>query len=345
MDKTGWITHCFGRFLIDLPPTANIKTSYVFWHDSIDRLTDTTPSSLPAHLDTLEGKLKAQVHDKGGNMFIRRVDLGGGSTGLLSWYSEASRGMQILDTFVITKTNPQVFHWPAEMTTDREQRGIEIARSLARNIRSREPNEIPSEPGFCIDHGLIAGSERQRESFSVGVTFPDHPGAMLDFRSSTGAAEKTLLERMGGFTKNVLTAVAGINVLRKGRHDVGPLPAEEYLAAGSDKGQRGYSFAWDVKGKDDSLSEPHMAVGLGVLERDPDSKGNPPPPAFRSDKEALDLWDTIIDSIRLRPGAVGTPTMSSVAPSGPDASGIASSGARSGTPCPWPGEWTCNEAP
>lgn len=23
MDKTGWITHCFGRFLIDLPPKTD----------------------------------------------------------------------------------------------------------------------------------------------------------------------------------------------------------------------------------------------------------------------------------------------------------------------------------
>ena len=29
--------------------------------------------------------------------------------------------------------------------------------------------------------------------------------------------------------------------------------------------------------------------------------GKPPPPAFKSDKEALELWDTIVDSIRVRP--------------------------------------------
>src|ERR1700752_543545 len=85
MDKTGWITYCFGRFLIDLPPKADVRTNFAFWGDSIE-LSDETPSSLPARLDVLEGKLNAQQHRRGGSMFLRRVDLGGGSTGLLSWF-------------------------------------------------------------------------------------------------------------------------------------------------------------------------------------------------------------------------------------------------------------------
>ncbi|MBP5107634.1 hypothetical protein HUS97_33390, partial [Pseudomonas protegens] len=28
MDKSGWITHCYGRFLIDLPPQAKVKAGY-----------------------------------------------------------------------------------------------------------------------------------------------------------------------------------------------------------------------------------------------------------------------------------------------------------------------------
>ncbi|NBF06994.1 hypothetical protein GV819_32535, partial [Pseudomonas sp. Fl5BN2] len=32
-----------------------------------------------------------------------------------------------------------------------------------------------------------------------------------------------------------------------------------------------------------------------------DEHGNPPAPTFKSDKAALELWDAIIDSIRLRP--------------------------------------------
>ena len=53
---------------------------------------------------------------------------------------------------------------------------------------------------------------------------------------------------------------------------------------------------WEVQGKEESLTEPHLTAGLAVLERS-NENGKPPPPAFKSDEEALELWDTIVDSI------------------------------------------------
>ncbi|HCI2748359.1 TPA: hypothetical protein NO335_006249, partial [Pseudomonas aeruginosa] len=109
-----------------------------------------------------------------------------------------------------------------------------------------------------------------------------------------------LLERVDGFVQNMLATVAGVERLRKGKHPVGRLPGEEYLVAGSNKGQRAYTFMWEVQGKEESLTEPNLTAGLAVLERS-NENGKPPPPAFKSDKEALELWDTIVDSIRVRP--------------------------------------------
>jgi len=94
--------------------------------------------------------------------------------------------------------------------------------------------------------------------------------------------------------------VAGIETLRK-RERGGAIPADEYLLAGSAKGQRTYTFLWEAQGKDESVYEPHLKVELSVEEADDDDDGKPPVPAFKSDKAALELWDAIIDSIRLRP--------------------------------------------
>ncbi|QGZ28875.1 hypothetical protein [Stutzerimonas stutzeri] len=42
MDTTGWITHCYGRFLIDLPPQAIIiGAGYDVWGKQIERLDET----------------------------------------------------------------------------------------------------------------------------------------------------------------------------------------------------------------------------------------------------------------------------------------------------------------
>ncbi len=318
MDKSGWITHCYGRFLIDLPPQAKVKAGYGLWGSSIKALDDTA-ATLATRIDQREKELKGRQHDTKGSMFLRRLDLGGGSTGLLSWASEASIETYYLSAYVLSKPTWQPYSWRVEMSPDREHRGIEIATSLARNLRSRAPNEIPTEPGFCIDRAYIAGDSYQSENFGIGVTFPEHPRTFLSFRSSTGAEEDRLLDRVSGFLMGAAKMVAGIETLRK-RERGGAIPADEYLLAGSAKGQRTYTFLWEAQGKDESVNEPHLKAELSVEEADVDDDATPPAPAFKSDKAALELWDAIIDSIRLRPVSApkgGGNTSSPYLPAGP----------------------------
>ncbi|ROL80409.1 hypothetical protein BK636_17275 [Pseudomonas chlororaphis] len=134
----------------------------------------------------------------------------------------------------------------------------------------------------------------------MGVTFPEYPGVHFEFTSSTGAEEDRLLDRVSGFLAGAARMVLGIETLRK-RARGGPVPADEYLLASTDKGQRIYTFAWEAQGKDGSITEPNISAALGVLQRSPDSNGKLPAPPFKSDKDALAFWDTIIGSVRLRP--------------------------------------------
>ncbi|MBS7560608.1 hypothetical protein KHO49_19930 [Pseudomonas sp. RC4D1] len=299
MDKTGWITHCYGRFLIDLPPQAEINAGYYLWGDNIEALDD-TPEALASQIDRREQKLRGQQHDTKGSMFLRRIDFGGGSVGLMSWSSEVASKVYLLDTYIASKPTWRAYRWTGKISEDRERRAMEISNSLARNLRSRAPNEIPTEPGFCIDRAYIAGDSFQSENFGIGVTFPEHPRTFLAFRSSTGAERDRLLDRVSGFLMGAAKMVAGIETLRK-RERGGAIPADEYLLAGSAKGQRTYTFLWEAQGKDVSVYEPHLKAELSVEEADVDDDAPPPVPAFKSDKAALELWDAIIDSIRLRP--------------------------------------------
>ncbi|MGV2865969.1 T6SS immunity protein Tli4 family protein [Achromobacter sp. AGC39] len=336
MNEDGWTTHCFGRFAIDLPGNAVIRPSYRLWGFQLE------PLGIPASafgniLDAQEIALKAQHHlNSNGSMFLRRIDFGSKSIGLFSWNSEVSTRVYRLDTYAIAEPAGSIYRLQVRVSDDREELALNQARSWTSNLRSREPLEIPTDPGFCIDGAFIAGSAFQVEEFEVGVTFPNHPGAQFLFRSSTGAEENRLLERMGGFLMGVAKLVAGMTTLRKGERNIGPIQAEEYATAGSQEGQRLYSFTWESQGKDDSITEPNLAAQLGVLGRDRDNQGNPPPPAFASDAEAVALWDAIVESIRLRPGAAGASS----------SQGTASTGltAVSGTPCPWPGIWKCDGA-
>ncbi|MGV2865971.1 T6SS immunity protein Tli4 family protein [Achromobacter sp. AGC39] len=336
VNKDGWITHCFGRYVIDLPANAVIRPSYRLWGDPLKWMTERA-SALGDVLAARERDLKAQPHQKSnGSLFLRRIAFGPDAMGLSSWYADYSLEAYRLEIYAVAQPAGRILRLEHLVSPDREEMTFGYVRNWTSNLRSREALEIPTDPGFCIDGAFIAGSAFQVESFRIGVTFPNHPGAQFLFRSSTGAEENRLLERMGGFLMGVAKLVAGMSTLRKGERNIGPIQAEEYATAGSQEGQRLYSFTWESQGKDDSITEPNLAAQLGVLERNRDNQGNPPPPAFASDAEAVALWDAIVESIRLRPGAAGASSSQGTANTGMTAA--------SGTPCPWPGIWTCDGA-
>lgn len=220
-------------------------------------------------------------------MFVRRAEDKAGAISLWSWDSNASLLSYRVDSYFVAHPKGEVFLYSGEVTHDKEKEGEEAINDISRSLRSREPKEAPTEPGFCIDHAYIAGDSFQDEEFGVGVTFPNHPGARFEFRSSTGSELNSLLERVDGFVQNMLATVAGVERLRKGKHPVGSLPGEEYLVAGSNKGQRAYTFMWEVQGKEESLTEPNLTAGLAVLERSNENGKPPPLPSNRTKR----LWN------------------------------------------------------
>ena len=305
MNKTGWRTHCFGRYLVDLPPQAVIRTSYKVWGDPITYSIGKTPESLKSEIRKREAQLKAIPHKKlEGSLYVRRVSHQNGSVSLISWKAPFSKELMWMESFLVATDPSRVFHYEGDISPDKQETAVALADSLAKNIRSRADNEIPTGPGFCIDQGFIAGNDYRSESVQVGITLPQHPNAFISFDASTGAEEDRLLERVDNFlAKAVSGPLAGLKVLRKRERNVGAIPAEEYATAATGNGQRVYVFAWESQGKNKSLSEQNVSAGLRVLEQPLDSPQTPYQPAFQSDDEALQLWDAIIDSIRLRPGA------------------------------------------
>lgn len=302
MDTTRWVTHCFGRFLIDLPPGTQVRAGYRVWGDPIERLS-WQASQAHERIGAREHELKNSPHESHGALLVRREEHGGGSASLVFWAAPFSTSAMLGETYLLAED--KVYVYSGTIAPEKVESALGFSGELSRRLRTRAVPQLPSEPGFCIEGGYISGNEFMGESFRAGITVPGHPGLQLTFRSATGAAENGLLERVGGFFRTeVLGAAVGMNTLRKGQRSVGRLAGEEYLVAGGEQQQRVYAFRWEFQGRDGSLAEPNLALEMGVMERDPDAEGNPPAPAFSTDAEALQLWDAMLESIRLRPGAV-----------------------------------------
>ena len=92
-----------------------------------------------------------------------------------------------------------------------------------------------------------------------------------------------------------------IKTLRRGKHPVGPLPGEEVLELFNDKGLGRHEFYWQVQGKPTSLYEPAISFELitGL-----DRNGQEVKPTL-TNQQAIELFDRIVNSIRLRPATPG----------------------------------------
>ncbi|KAF1712525.1 hypothetical protein CSC70_03155 [Pseudoxanthomonas kalamensis DSM 18571] len=125
------------------------------------------------------------------------------------------------------------------------------------------------------------------------------------FVTTQGEVDKeTLLDRAGAVEAAVL--LQGGKLLRKGKRntgDHGSIPGGEYLMTSEEDGQKIYGFTWEALGKANSIAAPYMTVELQVLGQSVVDEEHPYQPPFKDDDEAVALWDAIIESIRLRPGA------------------------------------------
>ncbi|MGY8526892.1 T6SS immunity protein Tli4 family protein [Paracidovorax citrulli] len=306
-DVKNWTTHCIGRYLVELPPSARVQGQYKIWGNEIRYLPGETPGTFQALVDKRVAELEATSREghRGNMLFDRMVHGDKGSTSILSWADPHSKAVLLRKSYFVATSPWRLFTGSGEVTVDRTEIARKNADRIANRIRSRDSGEIPAEPGFCIEGGLIAGRDYQDESFRLGIELPEHPNAQIFINARTGREQNRLLDRTGGFLVSLARGLLpGLKVLRKGERAVGPIQAQEFATAASAEGQRVYAFAWEAQGKDESLANQNITVRLQVLEQSVVSEKTPYQPAFKSDEEALQLWDNIIESVRLRPGAV-----------------------------------------
>ncbi len=141
-----------------------------------------------------------------------------------------------------------------------------------------------------FDHGFISGIDPLlHDNISISAIYEN-----ITIRFSTQVIQRindgpSLLQRA-----EALNGFPEVKVLRKLKREVAGLngaelsfmdaPHDEYIP---------YSLQWEYQGQANSIAAPRMAASI-------DSKG----PISIPEEELLGLWDVILESIRLRPGAV-----------------------------------------
>lgn len=300
--KSGWKTLAIGRHLVDLPGDAKLHQIWRYNDAKIERLPVRSDAEFQRTVDAREAALKAlppQV--KHGSRFVARHRLSQGSELLISWAKTSNDLFLLFDAFFRTADGTVLYS--AEGDSDRMQAVVENRNRLSQEWRAIPDGQIPSGTGFVAGDMLLAANRFNPESWELSIELAGKPDVRFQVKAYAHSRTKpeSLRDRAGGALAGLLGTIAGLTQLRNRRRSVGPIEADEILVAGNQDGKRSYGFKWEAPGKGGSLAEPNLNVSLEVSESAYKTNAQ----SFANDQEALELWDTVVESIRLRPGAAG----------------------------------------
>jgi Tle cognate immunity protein 4 C-terminal domain/Tle cognate immunity protein 4 N-terminal domain len=297
-------THCLGRYLIDLPRDAIVKASFVYAGGMIETRRKTTPLMFEQTIAARESALKSSVHKLGGSMLVGRTELGDKKVLLQSWVdATTTQNIHKNESFVYIPSGSTLFVRNTESDAVAQPRTIARAKMIAEYYSFRADSEIPTGNGFCINSGFIASKNPNSEEVSANILFKEFPGLSFSISSMvTGNPSGSMLARMeremAFLDKSVLAAM---NILRKKNRAIGPVDGEEFLVGAVENGKKGYQFVWEAQGKANSIEFPSVTFRLTTTRTVNNEMVTAP---FKTDKEALDFWDGLLNTWRLRTGAV-----------------------------------------
>ncbi|WP_423192225.1 T6SS immunity protein Tli4 family protein [Cupriavidus sp. H18C2] len=301
--KEAWRTRAIGRHLVDIPGNAKTVETYAFNKRKIKPLLDIhSQEEYEKFLAQKEISLREAKHRKFGTLFLESVHHSNKAVTFISWDNtdvEERYKAFVFDTYFCADN--RFLGYSGEISQDRKSAALVTIEELSGKWRQILDGEVPEGIGFVVDDAVLAEDRFNSESWRMTIQLHAKPDVFFELTSyARRRVAPGLRERAGGIVAGLLGTVAGFARLRDRARPVGPIQADEILLASTQDGKRGYGFKWEAPGKEYSLAEPNLNASLRVGESAYATNRE----SFATDEEALELWDAVIDSIRLRPGAV-----------------------------------------
>jgi hypothetical protein len=340
-------TVCVGRFLIDVPVAAEISLKRVFVDGfDISRRLESQDEWV-ARIAGREAELK-QTFNKLGRKNLesaRDVHANGFAGRILIHGRVRTYGIEN-DQRVYTEIIAiDGYAHKDGVSFDLIAKGYDPKRAgnvarLIGQLAVRAENEIPAEPGFCIDRALIRDplSPDQTESVTMFAGLPGYPDMAIVFSSMAGTKRGPgMLERNAAASaREPFYVRAGFSTVREGIRSINGLQGEELvLKVRESNFTTGFSFDWEMGGRYDDVYAPLLTLELetGTNPR----TGGKPVQSSLSETALLDLWDKLSSSVRLRPASA--PEIIAAEP----VTGQLGTYVSAGGICPHTGWWLCSQ--
>ena len=199
---------------------------------------------------------------------------------------------------------PEAGRYAADGKVEPPEKVAERLFKIAGQIRQYDDPE-KAGPGFCLGP-VVIDSDNDEEQASMGFRMSRYPDFSLGIYSKalTPGSDKPLLQRASAVTDRF-----DFDVLRKGETSFAGMKAQEWLAKGIDAHDNLILFfRVESMRADPAFVRPLMSIKLqtgGQLVSGP-NKGKYVASSL-TPREAVALWDAMIQSVRVRTDAVQPP--------------------------------------
>lgn len=337
-------TVCFGRFLVDIPATAIL----VYGPAEVDAPIQYFAGHGGRVAEHLAGRMAEVERERD---FLDNDDVSalphfgkvidGEMPGQKIVFGSKNQVGYTIHSFIPVENDLFVQHLNSVLPHyDR----LTIFNKVAAAIRPRLEGEIPTLPGTCIE-GAFVPLDQKYERVTLGVRlleFADVHFSIEVHKNQMHLPESGRLELMRQQAEGEAeqrgfgSFFSRIKVLRQGLRQQGEWTGFEIATRTPALGanQEAHEFRFQSLGSVDDPLRPFLDVRLdsGVKY---DIRASVKPSV--TDEEAMELWDRLIRSIRIRP--VSEPSGSSTSMERPDAPATVATG----DSCPRAGYWRCRE--
>lgn len=342
-------TVCVGRFLVDVPATAEFSVSRETVGGFQLEAVQESEEEFRKRIGVRETDIAARgpsTDGKGGMVEARDLRVAGMIGRMFvygrnrGYYMDGDR--RIDDEYVSVEAHGHIgghtFSLSAEYADEVE---AAVAEAVLARLRLRVQDEIPAVAGFCTEAAVFAEPlpVRKGEHAAMHLGLPGHPDLALAFSIMPGNSEETgLLARVAEVdAESRPDELLRVSKLRASNRSINGLPGEEVLERVWELNfTTGYNFMWEMSGVKDDPLRPYLLLQMETG-TNPRAGGKPVDSTLHEDA-LVALWDRISSSIRLRPSGPPGPA---AAPK-PPAPQLGTT-ATAGQACPYSGWWRCNE--
>lgn len=294
------IPYCFGRYVIDLPENVEYLGSVERYRRLSIDVEQMSQAEFKNEISDFEKKLRNTKHVKDPSLLILSSAPDSDSRVFAFWSADFST--LSIDLTGYRWVNGLRYRFHSDEDPTRVEHGVQVVSNVISRLQVRG-NGIPANTGFCIRGALLADrEENDDEETTITFRLRDKPDVQIEIATSRNGNQppETLLSRKQG----VLSALSSlgawlgsIHTFREGNRSAAGLEGQEWLLrAPNDHKFQSHVFSWEASGRPSSVLFPQIRIDLTTANY---GYVAPAPPSL-TDAEALQLWDQILGTLRLR---------------------------------------------